>query len=119
MKALLIIADGLGWSDADAGNAVDAETMPFLFGLAERHGVATLDASGVPVGLGDGQAGNSEAGHLTIGAGRRVPSLLEAIGEAYDDGSFEASEVWGELAGAPVLHLVGLLSDAGVHGFWR
>ncbi len=118
MKALLVIADGLGWADVAESNAVSPETMPFLFELARRHGVARLEASGTPVGLGDGQAGNSEAGHLTIGAGRRVPSLLETIGEAYQDGRFEQSPVWQDLAGASCLHLVGLLSDAGVHGYW-
>jgi 2,3-bisphosphoglycerate-independent phosphoglycerate mutase len=118
MKALLVIADGLGLSDAAGSGAVSSETMPFLFELASKHGVARLEASGTPVGLGDGQAGNSEAGHLTIGAGRRVPSLLESIGEAYQDGSFEQCPVWQELAGEPRLHLVGLVSDAGVHGYW-
>ena len=118
MKALLVIADGLGWAEVAESNAVSPETMPFLFELAGRYGVARLEASGAPVGLGDGQAGNSEAGHLTIGAGRRVPSLLETIGDAYRDGRFEQSRVWQELAGAPCLHLVGLLSDAGVHGYW-
>ncbi|MEE2664053.1 MAG: hypothetical protein VX681_08045 [Myxococcota bacterium] len=118
MKALLLIADGLGWSDVADSNAVSPETMPFLFALARKHGVARLEASGTPVGLGDGQAGNSEAGHLTIGAGRRVPSLLETIGLAYADGRFEQSPVWRQLAGASCLHLVGLLSDAGVHGYW-
>ena len=86
--------------------------------LAREYGVARLEASGKPVGLGDGQAGNSEAGHLTIGAGCRVPSLLESIGDAYEDGSFEQSPVWQDLAGTPCLHVVGLLSDAGVHGYW-
>jgi 2,3-bisphosphoglycerate-independent phosphoglycerate mutase len=118
MKALLVIADGLGWTDVAESNAVSPETMPFLFALAKKHGVARLEASGTPVGLGDGQAGNSEAGHLTIGAGRRVPSLLENIGKAYEDGHFERSAVWTALERAPRLHLVGLLSDAGVHGYW-
>ena len=118
MKALLLIADGLGWSDVAESNAVSPETMPFLFALVRKHGVARLEASGTPVGLGDGQAGNSEAGHLTIGAGRRVPSLLEEIGLAYADGRFEQSPVWRQVAGASCLHLVGLLSDAGVHGYW-
>ena len=118
MKALLVIADGLGMPDAPEKSAVSAETMPFLFGLAREHGIAQLEASGPPVGLGAGQAGNSEAGHLTIGAGRRVASLLESIGESYGDGTFEQSAVWQQLAGEPVLHLVGLVSDAGVHGFW-
>ena len=118
MKALLVIADGLGWADVAESNAVSPETMPFLFGLVRQHGVARLDASGLAVGLGETQAGNSEAGHLTIGAGRCVPSLLTTIGDAYEDGRFAQSAVWEELEGAPCLHLVGLLSDAGVHGYW-
>ena len=118
MKAVLVVIDGLGWSEATSGNAVTASTMPFLFGLAAKHGVAELEASGESVGLQEGQTGNSEAGHLTIGAGRRVASLLESIGEAYADGSFRDNPVWQELAGTKCLHVVGLLSDAGVHGYW-
>jgi 2,3-bisphosphoglycerate-independent phosphoglycerate mutase len=118
VKALLVIADGLGCGPEERGNAITRKTMPRLFGWMREHGHAVLAASGEPVGLGKGQSGNSEAGHLTIGAGRRVPSLLESMGQAYDDGSYEANPLWRELAEHPVLHIIGLLSDSGVHGFW-
>ena len=118
MKALLVIVDGLGCAPDERGNAITPDTMPRLFGWMREHGHAVLEASGRPVGLGAGQTGNSEAGHLVIGAGRRVPSLLEAIGEAYEDGTYQAHPLWQELGRASVLHVVGLLSDAGVHGFW-
>ena len=68
MKALLVIADGLGCAPESPGNAITPETMPRLFGWMRDYGYAELEASGQPVGLGVGQTGNSEAGHLVIGA---------------------------------------------------
>jgi 2,3-bisphosphoglycerate-independent phosphoglycerate mutase len=117
-RSLLLVLDGAGIAPQADGSAITAETMPFLFGCIAEHGCASLDASGEPVGLQRGHTGNSEVGHLTIGAGRRVPSVLESIGQALADGSWERSPVWSRLASASVLHLVGLVSDAGVHGYW-
>ncbi len=118
MKALLLILDGVGLSDPSPGNAVSAESMPYFFELMDRFGAASLEASGEAVGLQKGHTGNSEVGHLTIGAGRRVSSVLETMEEAYADGSWQAASPWSEIANHERLHIVGLLSDAGVHGYW-
>jgi 2,3-bisphosphoglycerate-independent phosphoglycerate mutase len=119
MKALLLILDGAGLADAHAGNAVTKETMPTLFGAMAEHGFAVLDASGPPVGLDEGQVSNSEIGHLTIGAGCLIPSTLSRINMAYADGTWLKHPSWNHLQNTPRLHIVGLLSDAGVHGHWQ
>ena len=119
MRAALVIVDGAGLAEAGDGNAVTARTMPTLFGAMGEHGFATLEASGPPVGLGEGEVGNSEVGHLTIGAGYVVPSTLSRIDGAYRDGSWRDHDLWTKLRSLPRLHIVGLLSDAGVHGHWR
>jgi 2,3-bisphosphoglycerate-independent phosphoglycerate mutase len=119
MKSLLLILDGMGYSDSKLGNAVTVETMPFLFSLLEENGFSLLEASGEAVGLEEGLAGNSEIGHSTIGAGRRIPSTLASINEAYENSSWQKNPIWQAIAKDGRLHLVGLLSDAGVHGHWR
>jgi 2,3-bisphosphoglycerate-independent phosphoglycerate mutase len=119
MKALLLILDGAGLADPHPGNAVTKETMPTLFGAMAEHGFAVLAASGPPVGLDEGQVSNSEIGHLTIGAGRPIPSTLSRINLAYTDGTWLKHPNWDHLQRVPRLHIVGLLSDAGVHGHWR
>jgi 2,3-bisphosphoglycerate-independent phosphoglycerate mutase len=81
-----------------------------------RHGFATLEASGKPVGLDEGQVGNSEVGHLTLGAGFIIPSTLSRIQAAYRDGTWAQLPLWRHLSPSRKLHIVGLLSDAGVHG---
>jgi 2,3-bisphosphoglycerate-independent phosphoglycerate mutase len=119
MKAALLILDGAGLADPGAGNAVTEKTMPTLFGAMAQHGFAVLAASGTPVGLDEGEVGNSEVGHLTIGAGYVVPSTLSRIDASFRDGSWGAHSLWGKIFDSPRLHVVGLLSDAGVHGHWR
>lgn len=119
MKALLLILDGAGLAEPHPGNAVTPETMPTLFRAMAQHGHAVLGASGPSVGLDDGQVGNSEIGHLTIGAGCVLPSTLSRIDDAFRDGSWAGSDVWAGLSGQPRVHVVGLLSDAGVHGHLR
>ncbi len=119
MQTILVIVDGAGLANAaEPGNAVTQETLPTLFGAMETHGFATLEASGPAVGLDPTQTGNSEVGHLTIGAGFVVPSMLARIETAFSDGSWAESALWKELAPLPRLHVVGLLSDAGTHGHW-
>jgi 2,3-bisphosphoglycerate-independent phosphoglycerate mutase len=115
-RALLLILDGAGLDDAKPGNAVTRETLPTWFQVMDAHGFAVLEASGPPVGLDEGQVGNSEVGHLTIGAGFVIPSTLSRIQAAYRDGSWKAQPLWRQLARSNRLHIVGLLSDAGVHG---
>jgi 2,3-bisphosphoglycerate-independent phosphoglycerate mutase len=119
MRAVLVIIDGAGLANpAEPGNAVTEETLPTLFRAMKAHGYATLEASGPAVGLDPTQVGNSEIGHLTIGAGFVVPSMLARIEEAYRNGTWATHSLWSKLAAASRLHVVGLLSDAGTHGHW-
>jgi 2,3-bisphosphoglycerate-independent phosphoglycerate mutase len=115
-RALLLILDGAGLDDPKPGNAVTRATLPTWFQAMDEHGFAVLDASGPPVGLDKGQVGNSEVGHLTIGAGFVIPSTLSRIQSAYRDGSWKAQPLWQQPARSNKIHIVGLLSDAGVHG---
>ncbi|HEX6884670.1 MAG TPA: hypothetical protein VF530_14945 [Planctomycetota bacterium] len=118
-RALLLVLDGCGWRADPRGNAVTARTLPTIFRSIDEHGVAVLEASGEAVGLERGQVGNSEAGHLTIGAGRVIPSMTRRLLEAHTSGAWARDPAWGALRAAGVLHLVGLVSDAGVHGLAR
>lgn len=117
-KLALVIVDGIGLAPPNPGNVVTPAMMPTLFATMERYGHAVLDASGPPVGLDAGQVGNSEVGHLTIGAGRVLPSTLKRIDAAFNDGTWARHPAWAEIAAAGRLHIVGLLSDAGVHAHW-
>jgi 2,3-bisphosphoglycerate-independent phosphoglycerate mutase len=118
-RTLLLILDGAGWRTETHGNAVTKETLPNLFAAIERNGVAVLQASGEAVGLEAGQVGNSEAGHMTIGAGRVVPSLARRMLEAHTRGTLATDPAWKRIAAHGCVHLVGLVSDAGVHGLSR
>jgi len=118
-RTLLLILDGAGWRTEAHGNAVTRATLPRLFADIEQGGVAVLEASGEAVGLEAGQVGNSEAGHMTIGAGRVVPSLARRMLEAHASGALAADPAWKRLAEYGCVHLVGLVSDAGVHGLTR
>ena len=118
-RALLLILDGAGYSTGSHGNAVTAEHMPGLFECMDRHGFAVLHAAGEAVGLEPGQVGNSEAGHMTIGAGHTVPSLARRILGAYEDGSWLDDPGWEIARQNGILHVVGLVSDAGVHATAR
>ena len=119
MKTVLLILDGAGLAPSPHGNAITAKTMPYLFQLMKDYGYAVLDASGPAVGLDDGMVGNSEVGHLTIGAGRPILSVLSRIDAAFSSGEWASHALWPMLAKHEQLHLVGLLSDAGVHGHYR
>jgi 2,3-bisphosphoglycerate-independent phosphoglycerate mutase len=118
-RAILLVLDGCGWREEPHGNAVTARTLPTLFAHIAEGGVAVLAASGEAVGLERGQVGNSEAGHLTIGAGRAVPSMTRRLLEAHTSGSWARDPAWGPIRSAGRVHLVGLVSDAGVHGLTR
>ena len=120
LPALLIIMDGCGLAPADGENAVAAAKTPFLDGLYEKYPHTTLGASGEDVGLPDGQMGNSEVGHLNIGAGRIVFQELSRINNAIKDGSIAKNEVFVKAmddvkAEGKTLHLMGLMSPGGVH----
>ena len=112
--------DGCGLAPADGENAVAAAKTPFLDGLYEKYPHTTLGASGEDVGLPDGQMGNSEVGHLNIGAGRIVFQELSRINNAIKDGSIAKNEVFVKAmddvkADGKTLHLMGLMSPGGVH----
>ena len=120
LPALLIIMDGCGLAPADGENAVAAAKTPFLDSLYEKYPHTTLGASGEDVGLPDGQMGNSEVGHLNIGAGRIVFQELSRINNAIKDGSIAKNEVFVKAmddvkAEGKTLHLMGLMSPGGVH----
>src|ERR1700728_1566038 len=85
---VLIVLDGWADNPAPYGNAIAAAQTPELDKLEQRCSHTTLDASGEAVGLPPGQQGNSEVGHLTIGAGRLIFQPLAAINRAIADGSF-------------------------------
>ena len=117
---VLMILDGWGYNQENQGNAVAAAKMPNLLYLLDTYPKTLLKASGTDVGLPEGQMGNSEVGHLNIGAGRIVYQELTRIFKAIDDRALYQNEVLLEamhrLKGTGrALHLMGLLSDGGVH----
>lgn len=118
-RVALIVIDGAGLAPAGPGNGVRPDALPTLFRAIERAGHAALAASGPAVGIEEGQVGNSEVGHLTIGLGRTAPSALARVDAAFRDGSWAASPLWPAITEAGTLHVVGLASDAGVHGHLR
>ncbi len=116
----IIIMDGYGLCPASNGNAITMDGSKYVNGYLKEYPSATLGASGLSVGLPDGQMGNSEVGHLNIGAGRIVYQDLTKITKAIADGDFfENPALIHAMDGAKnngkKLHLWGLLSDGGVH----
>ena len=117
---VLIILDGFALGEAIPGNAVQAAATPQLDYLFSQYPFCQLDASGLNVGLPDGQMGNSEVGHTNIGAGRVVFQDLPKISLAIQEGTFFQNPAYLEAIRAckekgTALHLMGLLSDGGVH----
>ena len=94
LPALLVIMDGFGLAPEGANNAVSTASTPFIDDLYAKYPHTTLGASGEDVGLPDGQMGNSEVGHLNIGAGRIVFQELSRINNAIKDGSLKENEVF-------------------------
>ena len=90
--AMLVIMDGCGIAPAGPENAVSQAKMPFLDGLYQKYPHMQLGASGEDVGLPEGQMGNSEVGHLNIGAGRIVFQELSRVNNAVKDGSIMENE---------------------------
>ena len=116
----LIIMDGFGLRDETAGNAIASAKTPRLDKIFAENPHCKLSASGLDVGLPEGQMGNSEVGHTNIGAGRVVFQDLPRISRAVEDGSFFENEAYMEAMDdcrerGSALHLMGLLSDGGVH----
>jgi 2,3-bisphosphoglycerate-independent phosphoglycerate mutase len=120
LPALLVIMDGFGEAEAVPGNAIEAAHTPNLDRLFAEFPSTQLQASGLAVGLPEGQMGNSEVGHLNIGAGRVVYQELTRVNLAVADGSLATNDVLCTAIDAAVrdgraVHLMGLLSDGGVH----
>ena len=119
-KVLLIIMDGWGLGKVAAADAIQQANTPFTDALYHKYPQTTLTTCGEAVGLPDGQMGNSEVGHLNLGAGRIVYQELQRINVAIRDGSFSKNE---NLLSAirfaknnnKPLHLIGLVSNGGVH----
>ncbi|MDD6237612.1 MAG: 2,3-bisphosphoglycerate-independent phosphoglycerate mutase [Clostridiales bacterium] len=116
----LIILDGFGYNPNEYGNAIKAANTPNIDALFAKYPHTLIGASGMDVGLPDGQMGNSEVGHTNIGAGRIVYQELTRITKSIKDGDFFSNPA---LKAAienckknhSALHLMGLLSDGGVH----
>ncbi len=112
----LVILDGWGCAPPGPGNAVALADTPVFDRLWAAYPHTTLAASGEAVGLPPGQMGNSEVGHLTIGAGRRLYQDLTRIGKAIEDGSFFENEALvAAFERGESVHLLGLVSYGGVH----
>ena len=116
---LLMILDGFGIAPKE-GNAIAAANKPNLDRLFSSNPITKIGASGLDVGLPDGQMGNSEVGHTNIGAGRIVYQELTRITKAIEDGPFFENEAFlsaveNAKKNGTALHLIGLLSDGGVH----
>lgn len=115
---VLCIMDGFGKNDSDYGNAISMAKTPNLDKLMAECPMTYIGASGMDVGLPDGQMGNSEVGHTNMGAGRVVYQPLTRITKAFADGeAYENSALCGAMKNAEdkALHLIGLVSPGGVH----
>jgi 2,3-bisphosphoglycerate-independent phosphoglycerate mutase len=123
--AVLVVLDGWGLGPPGPGNAISQAETPVFDRLWQRYPHTTLTAWGRAVGLPDGQMGNSEVGHMNLGAGAVVKQDLLRIDDAVADGSFFENPVLREVceraAEGPTgrLHLIGLVSDGGVHSGWE
>ena len=116
----LIIMDGFGHRDEVKGNAIEAAKTPNLDRIFKENPLVYIGASGLDVGLPDGQMGNSEVGHTNIGAGRIVYQELTRITKSIQDGDFFSNEALMSAINQckwfnSTLHIFGLLSDGGVH----
>ncbi|MDR3717047.1 MAG: 2,3-bisphosphoglycerate-independent phosphoglycerate mutase [Puia sp.] len=119
-KVILVIMDGWGLGKEKSSDAIQNAKVPFVSSLYSKYPHTTLVTCGEAVGLPDGQMGNSEVGHLNIGAGRVVYQELQRINVAIRDGSFARNPVLLESirfakSHQKPFHLLGLVSDGGVH----
>jgi 2,3-bisphosphoglycerate-independent phosphoglycerate mutase len=123
-RVLLVVLDGWGYRPEREGNAIELAATPVWHRLWDSFPHTLLDASGLSVGLPEGQMGNSEVGHLNLGAGRVVPQDLVRISQSIQSGEFYQSPPLVELCSGlrqtgGTLHLVGLLGPGGVHALDR
>jgi 2,3-bisphosphoglycerate-independent phosphoglycerate mutase len=120
VNVALVILDGWGLAPDGPGNAISLAETPVFDALWDEHPHTQLTAKGEAVGLPEGQMGNSEVGHLNLGAGAIVPQDLARIDKAVEDGTLGENEVLlAALDGAPRVHLIGLVSKGGVHSSER
>ena len=113
---VLCIMDGVGINNATEYNAVAQAKMPFWNSLLEKYPHAQLDASGPAVGLPQGTMGNSEVGHITIGAGRVVNQFLRRFQlEDWDQNTYLADFITSVRRDGGIVHVAGLMSDGRVH----
>src|ERR1700742_289068 len=123
-KVILVIMDGWGLGQQPSADAIRNAQVPFVSSLYQQYPNTTLVTYGEEVGLPEGQMGNSEVGHLNLGAGRIVNQELQRINVAIRDGSFGHNPVLlaairGALKDGKPLHLLGLVSEGGVHSHTR
>ena len=119
-KVILVIMDGWGLGDVPSSDAIRNANVPFVSSLYSRYPNTTLTTCGEAVGLPEGQMGNSEVGHLNLGAGRIVYQELQRINVAIRDGAFSQNEnllnaIRYAKSNNKPLHLLGLVSNGGVH----
>jgi 2,3-bisphosphoglycerate-independent phosphoglycerate mutase len=119
-KVMLLIMDGWGLGKVKKSDAIQNANTPFVSSLYAKYPNSTLVTCGEQVGLPDGQMGNSEVGHLNLGAGRIVYQELQRINVAIRDGEFQKNQVLINAIAYAIendrpLHLIGLVSDGGVH----
>jgi len=119
-QVALIILDGWGYREETKDNAIASANKPFFDSLWREYPHTLLEASGLAVGLPEGQMGNSEVGHMTIGAGRPLDQDLVRIEKAIISGEYKDNEAFSKLflhvkKYDSTLHVMGLLSDGGVH----
>ena len=117
---VLCILDGFAFSDREKGNAIKAAKTPNLDRIFREYPTTTLGASGMDVGLPEGQMGNSEVGHTNIGAGRIVYQELTRITKSIQDGDFFENQALKQAIihaseSGKAVHIMGLMSDGGVH----
>lgn len=115
-KAILVITDGIGYSPKYEFNAFHHAVKPTYDRLFKEVPHSLIDTFGLSVGLPEGQMGNSEVGHMSLGSGRVLYQDLVKISLALEEGSFVRNEVFATLLGqSNRLHLIALMSDGGVH----
>src|SRR6185436_5198001 len=123
-KVMLMILDGWGIAKNKKVSAIDAAHTPYINSLYKKYPHSTLEASGLAVGLPAGQMGNSEVGHMNIGAGRIIYQDLVKINKAVEEKELDKNPVLLDAyryasANGKSVHLIGLLSDGGVHSHIR
>ena len=119
-SVILVVLDGVGIAPVSNSNAVATAHLPNLSHLIKTQHITTLGASGHYVGLADGQMGNSEVGHNTMGAGEVIPQIAMAVDQAFQSGRIFEGTVWRDAINnvqkhQSTLHFIGIISDGGVH----